>query len=115
MTRSCSLQQNAEGLADAVVSFARLDHAVNQSGQNLADQFKPPAGELDRILALVETIDAWIGLQRAGVLIGGESQRRLVAARGELAQHGHFAFGAAGQRLVPVFNRPVVVGTDAFA
>ena len=107
------VHDDRQRLADAVVSFARLDHAVDQSGENLIDQFQPPAGELDRVFAEIEAIHARIGLERADVFVGGISQRRLVAARGDLSSSAASPSRAAGQRLVAVLDRPVVIGADA--
>ena len=98
--------------AHVLIAFAGIDHAVDQRRQKLIDDFHPLLGERDRILAQVEAVRQRIGIAVAGVFVGGVIQARLGAARGDLRQFGDFALRAAGQRLVAVFDGPIVVRAE---
>ena len=91
------VQQAVERPAGPLIAFARLDDLIDQARQDLIDQLHAPACELDRVLAQVEAIHQRIGIEQAGVFVGGVLQGRLGAARGDLRQFGHFALGAAAE------------------
>jgi hypothetical protein len=79
-------QQNVETATSLLIAFSLLDNLVDQSWPKLADQLGALFGILDGVVAQVEAVRQRIGIDAAGVFVGGVGQRRFAGAGSDLLQ-----------------------------